>query len=99
MRQDLSIGGEPVWMEAMTGRVLGEKKWAETHVHGSGGGGYIHQGSGYVNPIRVTSTHSTRHEFWIQDENGREVCIALADSTARVRENQTVSATWGARQG
>ena len=99
MRQEVTIAGEPVWMEAMTGRVLGEKKWAETHVHGSGGGGSVYAGTGYVSPIRVTSTHTTRHEFWVQGANGQEICVALADSAARVRENQMVSVAWAARQG
>ncbi len=99
MRQEVTIAGEPVWMEAMTGRVLGEKKWAETHVHGSGGGGSVYAGTGYVSPIRVTSTHTTRHEFWVQGANGQEICVALADSPVSVRENQLVSVAWAARQG
>ncbi len=99
MRQEFIIGGEPVWVETMTGRVLGEKKWAETHIHSSGGGGYVHGGTGYVNPVRVTSSHTTRHEFWLQRADGQELCVALADSPARVRENQTICVAWAARQG
>ncbi len=86
-------------METLTGHVLEEKKWSETQVHGSGGGGYMRDGSGFIHPVRIASTLTTRHEFWIAGTDGRELCVALGDSPCRVRPGQSVAVAWGARQG
>ena len=99
MNVNVEIAGKQVWLEAMTGRVADEKKWNETHIRSSGGGGFVYNGSGFVNPTRISNVNTTRHEFWLVAENGRELCVDLRNSSVQVRPGQVVTMAWGAVQG
>ena len=80
-----------------TGVVLegGANKHVETHIHGSGGGGYIStvngNGGGYIAPIQVSSANIVNQEFWIKAEDGSEVPIKLHNSDIPLRPGQKIS--------
>lgn len=98
-KREVEAAGGKLWFCAMTGRVVGEKKWSETRISSSGGGGYINQGSGFISAPQVSTRVSTRHEFWLQAPDGEERCVELNDSNTAVREGQILTAVWGARVG
>ena len=61
-----------------TGEVFNDKKYSETHVSSSGGGGYVDpQYGGNVRAAQVQSTVVSVHDFWIKDEAGEEHPINL----------------------
>lgn len=77
------------WSE--TGEVLGSDKHSETHVSSSGGGGHLHNGSGYISSPSVNSTTITNHEFWIKKEDGTEKDIKLRGVDIPLRPGQKVT--------
>lgn len=91
----LQLEGRRVRLEWFTGKVVGNKKWAETHVSASGGGGVINNNGGVILPTRVSSQTVTMSEIWLQDDEGREEAIELADLGIAVREGHKVTAVWG----
>ena len=57
----------------LTGEVVSNNKFSETHVSSSGGGGYVDaKYGGNVAAAQVHSTVTTVHEFWVKDEAGKE---------------------------
>lgn len=68
-----------------SGIVKDVQVFSETHVTGdsSGGGGYLHQGSGYVKSpeVRVSSEVVTTQRIFVQD-NGREWTCSLGKDFA-----------------
>ncbi len=88
----LSIGRNSIVFSTTTGEVLGSNKHSETHVHASGGGGYINsQGGGYVAPPQITSTTINTHEFWLRLPNGKEQSVTLKNVQIPLRTGQKVS--------
>ena len=63
---------------SITGEVLGQNKYSETHVSSSGGGGYVGEHGGRVHAPTVHSTTITNHEFWIKKEDGGEYAVQLS---------------------
>lgn len=82
-----------------TGEVMGTNKYSETRVSSSGGGGTV---SGYIGPHggsvngnisapEITSTVTTKHEFWIRTDDGKEVAIKLTDVDIPLRVGQVIT--------
>ncbi|WP_165313155.1 hypothetical protein [Vibrio ziniensis] len=76
---------------SVTGEILGQNKYSETHVSSSGGGGYVGQHGGHVSAPTVHSTTVTNHEFWIKKEDGSEKSIQLAGHDIPLREGQKIT--------
>lgn len=53
---------------SVTGEIMAQNKYSETHVSSSGGGGYIGAHGGHIRAPSVHSTTVTNHEFWIKTE-------------------------------
>jgi hypothetical protein len=85
------VSNRTVEFSLLTGAVISSQKHSETHVSSSGGGGYLHKGSGYVSAPVVTSRIVTKHEFWIRKEDGQDVPVNLTNANVSVAEGQTVS--------
>ena len=78
--------------EVIEGGVVGEKKWAETHVYSSGGSGYVGPRGGYVNMPTVKNNVVTRHSFWIKENGtGKEIPVDLCGQDVPLREEQEVA--------
>lgn len=92
--KELQINNGKILLNIARGEVVGQQKWSETEVHSSGGGGYVQQG-GYVRPPQVSSTSHEKHEFWIREEDGKEIAINFTDANFPVREGQKVWVAWG----
>ena len=53
----------------LTGAILQGETWSSTHVSSSGGGGSIHNGSGYISAPTIHSRTTTHQAIWVKDEN------------------------------
>lgn len=76
---------------SITGEVIGQNKYSETHVSSSGGGGYVGQQGGYVSAPQVKSKVTTQHEFWVRKEDGTEESIKFTDVDIPLREGQKIT--------
>lgn len=89
--------------KALTGTVLNSEKRShtDTYTSTSGGGGYIYQGTGYVNAPRTTTRTVTTHthEFWLAKEDGTEQCIKLTNTDIPLREGQKITMISAFREG
>ncbi|WP_136799653.1 hypothetical protein [Desulfosediminicola ganghwensis] len=75
-----------------TGAVLGDqKKYSKTYVSSSGGEGYVGPNGGVVEAAQVSSSVSTKHEFWIRKEDGTEKSIQLSDCDIPLREGHKIT--------
>lgn len=75
----------------ISGEVLSQDKYSETHISSSGGGGYVGKSGGYVSSPNITSTSVTNHEVWIKTKDGREVDLNLTDYNICLREGQFIT--------
>jgi hypothetical protein len=56
----------------LNGVVTSTKRWSDTHIRSSGGGGYVGSGGGYVSAPQITSDVVQRLEVSIKDSQGKE---------------------------
>jgi hypothetical protein len=90
--EDFIYNGSTIKFSVESGRVLpGQQKVTKTTVRSSGGGGYVHQGSGFVDAPKITSTTTTEQEFWLQAESGHQVPVRIAGDVMAVNVDQEVS--------
>lgn len=95
-----SLNDRNIEFTAITGKVIGVTRWAETEVTSAGGYSVVAQGSGIINAPRIQSTTYQKIEFWIkEDESGAENVITLTDSNFNVKENQSVTALYTKIEG
>ncbi|MFU1569509.1 hypothetical protein [Aeromonas veronii] len=76
---------------SVTGEIMAQNKYSETHVSSSGGGGYIGAHGGHIRAPSVHSTTVTNHEFWIKTEDGSEESVQLAGCDIPLREGQKIT--------
>lgn len=91
----LTVGQNRIEFQAFSGEVITDRKWSETHVHSSGGGGYLGSHGGYIRPPSISSTVVTRSQFWLRDNAGREISVSGSDLDFEVRPGHRVTAVCG----
>ena len=85
--KDLTINKNTFSFDSITGEVLSQNKFSETHVSGGGGGG----SHGHTRSVSISSQAITKHEFWIKTDDGREEAIQLSGADVAIREGQRIS--------
>ncbi len=78
------------------------QRWAETHVRGGGGGGYVHPThGGQVHTGGVSSSIVNREhtQFWLTDEKGIQHAVKLSNETLPTADGQKVRVIWGSKKG
>ncbi|WP_075185084.1 hypothetical protein [Teredinibacter haidensis] len=80
-----------VVFKSITGEVLGQNKYSETHVSSSGGGGYIDKHGGHVDAPQIHSKSVTNHEFWIRKQDGTEENVQLKGHDIPLRAGQIIT--------
>lgn len=75
----------------VTGEVIGSSKHSETQVYGDGGGGYLHQGSGFISGGNFSSSSITCHEFWLHLDDGTEMPVSLTGVDIPLRPGQRIT--------
>ena len=93
------IGKTNFEFQSLRGEVAGASKWSTTHVSGGGGGGYVHQGTGYSATAPVTSTTTEHDQFFVRRSDGKETPMRLSDAKLALRDGQDVSLVWGIPAG
>jgi len=99
MRKEVAMPAGQMWLDVVEGEVVSQQKWSETHVRGSGGGGYINQGSGQIASTQIVSSTSEQLEFWVKADDGKETAFRLSDVDMAVRPGQRVRIASGAKAG
>ena len=97
MRKTVAMPAGEMWLDVVEGEVVSQQKWSETHVRGSGGGGYINQGSGHISSTQITSSTSEQLEFWVKSDDGKETAFRLSDVDMAVRPGQRMRIASGAK--
>jgi len=85
--EDLIIDGQTFEFTVVTGDILSQNKFSETHVSGGGGGGT----HGHSSNISISSQAITKQEFWIKTDDGKEKSIQLSGFDIPLREGQRIS--------
>jgi len=75
----------------LTGTLLSQNKYSETHVSSSGGGGTVTPHGGVVHAPTASSTVITNQDFWIKTDDGAEEPIQLRDCDIPLREGQRIT--------
>jgi hypothetical protein len=88
---DFTWGNRTVRLDTIRGAVMSSAKWSETHVSSSGGGGSVHNGSGYVAAPQISSTVTAKHEFWVKTDDGREIPVQLTDADFPLAAGQRIT--------
>jgi hypothetical protein len=90
----LTLSPSDFELTARHGHVMGSKTWSETHVsaHSSGGG------DGYAPRMSVSSTATTKHQFFLRDAAGVERSANLIGN-ASMRDGQVVTVVYVGRTG
>jgi len=91
----ISLGKREVSLRTLTGVVAGEKKWSSTEVSGSGGGGYLQNGQGHIDQIKIKSTTTEHQEIFVRLESGQENPLQFQDASLSIREGHDVSILQG----
>lgn len=76
---------------SVTGEVIGQNKYSETHISSSGGGGYINQHGGHISAPTISSSVVTNQEFWIRRANGVEKSVQLSGRDIPLRQGQVIT--------
>jgi hypothetical protein len=85
------------WVYGIRGTVTDAKRWTETHVRSSGGGGRIDpKHGGTVSAPTISSTILEKGELWIRGPRGKEVQINMV---LPMTTGHDVSILWGNRDG
>ncbi|NWH07641.1 MAG: hypothetical protein HXY22_03170 [Alphaproteobacteria bacterium] len=86
-----------------SGRAAGVANWSDSYVHGSssGGGGYLHNGSGHVHgpSTRISTTVVERQRFFVVNDNGYEQPITLSNGQMPVRDGHRITIVYGTIEG
>lgn len=87
----LKLRDQDILFSVATGTVLEVQKHSSTSVHSSGGGGYVHEGSGYISAPTVHSTTSTTQEIWFKDASGTQHQMKFFDADVPIRTGNEFS--------
>jgi len=97
--KDFQNKGKALKFWSITGEVLSQNKFSETHVSSSGGGGYVGKSGGHVSAPTVRSSTSINQEFWIKTDDGKEKSVQLYDQDIPIREGQKITLISGGLKG
>ncbi len=75
----------------MLGRMAAEKKWSDTQVWGSGGGGHVGRHGGHLDPVRIHSTVDLNQEIWLELPDGSPHCLQVTNMNIQALEGHPLS--------
>lgn len=89
---------EDLYLFSMTGSVVGQQSWSETIVSGqsSGGGGYIHNGSGHISSpsVNISSSSTEKLRVFLKDDDGSEIEISESNVGFGARNGHRISVVY-----
>lgn len=87
----LSISGGTFHFDMLFGRVAAERKWSETRVWGSGGGGRIGRRGGTLDPVRIQSASDLNQEIWLELPGGAPYCLPVMNMNVQALEGHPLT--------
>lgn len=97
--RELTLGNARIHFHELTGTVVGEKIWSETHVTSSGGGSVVGRHGGYVSAPKIKAKVHTRRVIWLRDYQGNDRPLELVNFGLPVLEGHQVTAYWATKDG
>ena len=95
----ISSDGVNCVLYSFRGVVGGAWKGFTTEISGGGGGGYVHNGSGYSTTNAITSKTTEHDQFFLRSPTGEEKSVRLANVAIAVRDGHDVTVIWGIAEG
>ncbi|GEM_PF-5703362 len=97
-------GVAPVELWTNRGEVISDRKWSDTHVQSSGGGGYINSDStghvqGYIAAPSVSGKVVQRHTCWVRYVDGKEAERDISALDIPVRAGHQIAEVGGCVPG
>lgn len=86
-----AIGGAFFHFDVLLGRVAAEKKWSETRVWGSGGGGHVGRRGGNVRPVHIRSAIDLNQEVWLDLSDGSPYCLQMTNMNVQALEGHPLT--------
>lgn len=78
-------------IQRIEGRVTSVKRWSDTHVYGSGGGGMVQpNATSYVSPVHINSQCIQRAEIWLETPHGEQHCVGIKGQEFPVQTGQAL---------
>lgn len=69
----------------VSGQIIDGNTRQTSHTDISGGGGYIKNGVAYIDPISSSTVHSTTHDIFLRNENGKEIHQHITDELSHTQ--------------
>lgn len=88
---NFKVNNDEIIFWSFTGVVLSQNKYSETRVWSSGGGGHVGPHGGHVAAAQTHSSATTKQEFWLKLDDGKEESINLSGYDIPIRESQKIS--------
>ncbi len=90
--QELRAGWGTYNLNWVTGKVVGQGKYATTAVSGGGGGATN-------SPVTISSSTTIHNDIFLVDSNGKEHSFQLSDFNLACREGNQLTVIWAIRKG
>lgn len=92
---------DQVQFKFITGILMDHQQYVEEHKVTTGGGGYVHKGTGYISGP-TTRVVRTEHwlEFWLKERDGKEIKIKTkgrGTKNVSLRDGQEITVIYAAR--
>ena len=97
--QNIELQGRKYSLHYLTGKVIESSQRSETTVSGSGGGGYMWEGSGYVKPVQIRSNTVVLDRVFLIDRQGKEHALNLSNLQFECRASHELTFVWAIQEG
>lgn len=75
-------------------QVAGKERWVETKTHISGGGGYMHRGTGFVHPVHIVQESEVHDQLYLMDPNGNLLDVQLTNWNIGCMDGHYLTLVW-----
>lgn len=79
---------------SITLQVAGKERWVETRTHISGGGGYMHQGTGFVHPVHMVQESEVHDQLYLMDPDGNLLDVQLTNWNIGCMDGHYLTLVW-----
>lgn len=88
------LNGKKYNLHQYTGTVEEAQKRDVLEIKSSGGGGHLHNGTGYVAPPQITSTTHTYDDIYLKAKDGSEHLVQLLNWNVASKQGNVLQALW-----
>jgi hypothetical protein len=92
--QLLKLSNKSVEIYSITGKVVSVKQRNQSHIHASGGGGTIINGTGNIRDISISTSNTHHQEIFIEDMDGLQHPVQLTNWNLPFIEGNVLTVVW-----